>query len=255
MQPIYGREFFEQQAGGSYRSAQLVLPLVFEQFNPRSVVDVGCGLGSWLKAAAELGAERVLGIDGDYVDRSQLMIEQTAFLAHDLAKPLQVPDRFDLALSLEVAEHLPIDAAGNHLDMLAQLSDLVLFSAAIPGQGGTGHINENWLEFWALRFAERGYLPIDKIRPRIWNKRFVEPWYRQNILLFANNAAISRYGLKNFLTAPGELMSIVHPEVFMLLLGLNNVVPFGPQHLESYYADAAEAARQMRSLARSFNKP
>src|SRR5262245_4059202 len=118
----YDRQFFQQQAQGSYRSAQIVLPLVFERLHPATVVDVGCGLGPWLKVAAELGASRVLGVDGDYVDRSMLMVAPSQFVPRDLTCPLNINERFDLAMSLEVAEHLPPPAAVTYVESLTQLS-------------------------------------------------------------------------------------------------------------------------------------
>ena len=109
---------------------------------------------------------------------------KTVSLAGDLAQPLQIDRRFDLALSLEVAEHLPPECGSEFVQTLTDLSSVILFSAAIPFQGGTDHLNEQWPEYWADRFDARGYVPIDCIRRRIWRNEDVEWWYAQNLMFF-----------------------------------------------------------------------
>ena len=150
----YDRLFFDQQAEGSLASARVVLPILFEYYKPKSVVDVGCGRGPWLKAAAECGVQDLLGVDGDYVERDTLLIlVELQHLHLNLGERINILRRFDLAISVEVAEHLPFYRAETFVADLVGLSDLVLFSAALPYQGGTEHINEQWLEFWAIFFA------------------------------------------------------------------------------------------------------
>jgi SAM-dependent methyltransferase len=158
-----------------------------ELLEPASVVDLGCGLGTWLSVFAELGVEDVLGIDGEYVDRSALAIPADRFLARDLTRPLELPRTFDLAVSLEVAEHLPPDAAQTLVDSLTRHAPAVLFSAAIPGQDGVDHVNTQWPSYWRGLFLPRGYRAVDCIRPRIWDDEDVEFWYRQNLLLFVRS--------------------------------------------------------------------
>lgn len=182
----YGSRFFAGQGGRSSRSAEIVAPILLELFPSRSVVDVGCGVGGWLDAFGRLGVERLLGVDGDYVDRAQLRIDPALFTAADLTQPFRA-GRFDLALSLEVAEHLAEDHAETFVDTLTGLSDRVVFSAAIPGQGGTHHVNERWPEYWRGLFARRGYRVFDCIRPRIWSLDGVNGVYRQNLLAFVKD--------------------------------------------------------------------
>src|ERR671925_1539421 len=138
----YSPGFYEQQQEGSLRSARRVLPHLVQLVSPRSVVDVGCGVGTWLKAAMELGVEDILGLDGDYVDRAMLQIPSAQFTPVDLTRPFRLPRTFDAALSLEVAEHLPESSAVDFVESLASLSNVILFSAAIPGQMGEHHVNE-----------------------------------------------------------------------------------------------------------------
>jgi hypothetical protein len=169
-----------------------MLAVVQRLVRPESVVDVGCGRGIWLAQWRELGVARIKGIDGDYVDQSRLAIDASGFEAADLARPTLRAERFDLAQSLEVAEHLPPHAGPAFVAMLCSLSDVVLFSAAQPGQGGEDHINERPLSYWADMFAQMGYAAFDCVRPEIASAGDVMPWYRYNSLIFANAAGQAR---------------------------------------------------------------
>jgi SAM-dependent methyltransferase len=185
----YTSTFFDSQLTGSRRSADRIAPIIMERLHPRSVVDVGCGVGTWLAAFKEAGARDVLGLDGDYVDRRQLQIEEDQFQPVDLLAASHLPDqfpdrRFDLAISLEVGEHLPPSYSYLFVELLTNLAPAVLFSAAIPRQSGTDHINERWQSEWAGDFAKYGYYPHDVVRPDVWDDQDVEPWYAQNMLLY-----------------------------------------------------------------------
>src|SRR5271156_5680740 len=125
----YTKGFFEQIRNGSRRSAEVILPLVSELLSVRSVVDVGCGEASWLSVFCELGVEEILGIDGEYVDRELLQIPEDRFRAVDLTKSFKLGRVFDLAMSLEVAEHLPAECASVFVESLCSLAPAVLFSA------------------------------------------------------------------------------------------------------------------------------
>jgi len=182
--PAYTTEFYAGQVDGSASSAAVVVPLVLSLLPVRSVVDVGCGVGPWAAEFMANGVPEVWGIDGDYVDRSQLRIPSDRFVARDLTKPLQFDRTFDLAICLEVAEHLPDSRAGGLVSDLTSLASCVLFSAAVPGQGGTNHINLQYLPYWIDLFQKRGYKGIDPIRPRILGDPSVEWFYQQNTVMF-----------------------------------------------------------------------
>ena len=208
---LYSRDFYGWQRSGSYRSASRVVPLVRELLDVKSVCDVGCGIGTWLRCWRENGVEDVLGLDGDYVDREQLMIPAERFQPTDLRQPFRYERHFDLATSLEVAEHLPRDRAEGFVSDLTSLAPVILFSAAVPGQGGTDHINERWQNYWAELFDRNGFATFDVIRPKIWNDSDVEYWYRQNTLLFCNRNNIASY--RDALTAAATTaIPLVHPE-------------------------------------------
>lgn len=188
--------------------------MLVDLFKPRSVVDVGCGSGQWCRAFIDAGVSDVLGIDGDYVPRDSLVIPAGNFTPHDLTLPLSVQRRFDLALSLEVGEHLPESSAARFVLDLTALADVVVFSAAIPGQGGTNHVNEQWPDYWASHFADCKYACIDVLRPMIWHDAAIEWWYRQNMLIFASESVLPRLQIPQPARTINRPLSLVHPALF-----------------------------------------
>lgn len=202
---------------GSRKSAETILPLVFERIKPRSVLDVGCSTGVWLSVCARLGADDITGIDGDYVDRSRLLIPADRFLGRDLASPFDAGRRFDLVMSLEVAEHIPERAASEFVGSLVRHGDTILFSAAIPFQGGTGHVNERWQSYWQDLFAQRGYVAVDWIRPIVWESTDVETWYKQNVLMFCSSKRPEILDALRNGAVPGTRapFDIVHPKYWL----------------------------------------
>jgi SAM-dependent methyltransferase len=191
-----------------------VVPEVIALVAPRSVVDVGCGPAGWIAEFREAGISDVIGIDGDWVDRDLLLISPELFRAHDLRQPLSLDRMFDLALCLEVAEHLPAERAGPLVSELTKLAPVVLFSAAIPGQGGNGHINEQWPDYWATMFEKSSYVPLDCLRSRFWSDGQIEWCYRQNMILYARRDYVEAHRqLKaTFDRQPRCVLRLVHPE-------------------------------------------
>lgn len=160
-----------------------VVPILLDLVKPTSVLDVGCGTGTWLKVFEEAGIHDYIGIDADYLDKKLLKIPDAKFKALDLSKSWTLHRKFDLVISLEVAEHLPEDSADLFVASLACHADTIVFSAAVPGQGGQNHINEQWPTYWQEKFLKHGFYFHDAIRPLIWNNEHVDWWYRQNIFL------------------------------------------------------------------------
>ncbi len=153
----------------------------------RSVVDFGCGIGGWLAAAKRLGAEKVLGIEGEWINGRQTVIDRSEIMVRDLAKDAPKLNRaFDLAVSIEVAEHLPAEAADAFCDALVSAADLVVFSAAIPGQGGDNHVNEQKPRYWVDKFWQRDFVPLEVVRPAIAGDPTMFPWLKQNVIVFSS---------------------------------------------------------------------
>lgn len=186
MKQPYSTNFFAEQKIGAETSCRPIVTEILTLFKINSVVDVGCGLGVWLAEFARQGINDFLGIDGDYIDRQKLLIPQSHFQSANLEKLIKFDRNFDLACSLEVAEHLPESSAQSLVYALVSAAPVVLFSAAIPGQGGRNHLNEQYQSYWARLFAEHRYTAFDVIRPKIFCNSSIKFWYRQNILVFCD---------------------------------------------------------------------
>jgi hypothetical protein len=219
----YDESFYAEHQTGSYESAKHVAEIVIPVTKCRSIVDLGCGCGTWLRAFTELGIRDILGVDGEYVRPDMLQIPADRFVAHDLSQPLSLGRRFDLACGLEVAEHLPCDRAATYVESLTTHAPIVLFSGAIPGQGGTGHINERWQDSWAELFEKQGYTTIDFIRERIWLDPCVAWWYAQNLLMFVEKARLESDEVLSDLASSIRPMPlrIVHPSLYQWYVARN----------------------------------
>lgn len=166
--------------------AELV-PFFCSMLKSKSVVDVGCGLGHWLIEFSKNGVDDITGIDGNHLDKSLYLPALETLIVTDLENPFSLKRTFDLAICFEVAEHLSENTAGQFIQSLTNLSDNILFSAAIPGQGGQNHINEQWPTYWQKKFEANGFYFLDVIRPKIWWNQNIKPYYRQNIFLATRN--------------------------------------------------------------------
>lgn len=211
MQPdggyAYNDEFFTYIEKGARRSAQLIVPLLANFFNVSSVLDVGCGRGIWLREWHNNGISDIVGLDGAYVDEAELAIPPERFVKCDLSQPFALQRRFGLVQSLEVAEHIIESCADVFVANLTAHGDIIVFSAAVPGQGGEFHVNEQPYGYWRDKFAAKGFRTFDWLRPRICRQNTIEPWYRYNTLIFARNGPLER--------APPDLLAteIPHDQV------------------------------------------
>jgi SAM-dependent methyltransferase len=213
---IYDSEFFDRRDAAAVESARAVAPLIYDLLHPHSVVDVGCGRGAWLRAFEECGVKHVQGFDGDYVDRERLLIAREAFKPYDLSTLRKIDGHFDLAICLEVLEHLPPEAGRNVVNALTEAASVVLFSAAVPGQGGTGHVNEQWPSYWRELFERRGYIFLDLLRRKIRDDQSVKFWYRQNIMLFASEEVVATNQLLKAEAARGSQADIEWVHISMV---------------------------------------
>lgn len=197
---IYNNEFYKLQAKKSYISAKETLKILFEKYKPKSVVDIGCGVGTWLKACQDFGIKDLQGYDINKVDDSSLYLSRNFINIVDLKTFKNTKDKiYDLAISLEVAEHLPEESADNFIASLTSFSDVILFSAAIPYQGGVNHINEKPLNYWVDKFNAIGYTCFDFLRTKMHKNENIEWWYSQNTLVFVKNEKCNIFTEQNLI--------------------------------------------------------
>jgi SAM-dependent methyltransferase len=192
------------------RSASKIVPFLFERFHPRSVLDIGCGTGDWLAEFQKCGILKLMGYDGAWVPTQGRILAPECYGGIDFNAEMPPPGNYDLAMCLEVAEHLEPAVGEKLVAFMCKNSGLILWSAAIPDQGGYEHINENYQEYWVHLFAAHGFRPFDLIRPHFWSNESVSFWYRQNALIFADEASQSKYNLQ---PAP-FMVSVVHPLLY-----------------------------------------
>lgn len=188
----YDKEFFDFVDRSSYLSAKNFIPQIYDELKPKSVLDIGCGRGIWLKVWKDHGVDNVIGIDGEYVDTNAIHVDQSSFFAKDLKLPFDLNTTFDLVECLEVAEHLPMSISDLLVENLIRHGDVILFSAAQKGQGGENHINEQDVDYWMKKFSAKGYHAFDYPRLQVQGIEEIEPWYRYNTVLYANDRGIER---------------------------------------------------------------
>ena len=195
-QHVYSDKFFDYISEGSQKSARAfckVLEPLFANREDADIIDVGSGQGAWTREFSKIpNVKQAVGVDGTYVNVDQLVIPPEDFVPHDLTTPLNLGRKFTLAVSLEVGEHLPKAAAAVLVKTLVDHADIVLFSAAIPGQGGESHINEQPLTFWRSEFARHDYVALDVIRPKLVGQTDVAPWYRYNCILYVTKDKLAQ---------------------------------------------------------------
>lgn len=215
----YTKSFFTELESNSYKSAKLVLPFVNDILHPASVIDIGCGTGEWLKVWNEdFGIEDIKGVEGPYIKRDLVKINPDKLAIHDLKLSYSETRKYDLAMSLEVGEHLPKESSEEFIKTLTGLSKMVLFSAAIPGQEGTYHINEQYPEYWASIFYKFNFVPIDCFRELLWRVNGIEYWYKQNIILYIRKDVLSSYPglLEKGRNVNPDYLFRLHPDFYEL---------------------------------------
>ena len=197
----------------------IVVPFVLDLFpNIHSAVDFGCGIGTWLKAFKDQGVDEILGLDGAWNDPNLLFqfIREDEFRCVDLENPIHLDKRYDLVISLEVAEHLRKESADTFVQSLVDAGKIILFSAATPGQRGFKHINEQWPSYWVDKFRQHGYKTYDIIREKIWDEPSVETWYKQNMFLAVHESIQMN-------CEEVDIHPMVHPDTKKLMYKLGRI--------------------------------
>jgi 2-polyprenyl-3-methyl-5-hydroxy-6-metoxy-1,4-benzoquinol methylase len=164
----------------SYDTAKICVPKFIEWYKPKSVLDLGCNIGAWLKVFDENGIKDIFGIDGSNM-MTELMIEKKYFRSANLTKSIHFYRKFSLCLCLEVAEHIEEKYTDILIKNAVRHSNTIIWSAATKGQGGYNHVNEQPHEYWIEKFKAHGY------KHRMLTDMFpVLPhdYYRQNLIEF-----------------------------------------------------------------------
>ena len=238
----YGNDFFAGIAEGARRSANAVVLIIEELFAPRSLIDIGGGAGHWAAAFRAIGVADTLTVDGPWVPQSARVVPAESFREHDLSRPLALERQFDVAMSLEAAEHLSPDAAAGLIRVLTEAAPIVIFSAALPGQGGDGHINEQRASYWAKMFDEQDYACFTDLRSRAWHNEAIEVWYRQNLLCFIRRSELPLWTdrLSEQREPDDPLLDVAHPDLVLRQRGQID-------RAETYAARIEKDAARLRS--------
>ncbi len=210
---MYNDTFYKNQIEGSLASATVVFNNLFNIYRPNSVLDIGCGRGTWLYAAEKLGVTKLHGIDGPWLKQADMLSNNIEFKPTNMEVEISVAEKYDLAISVEVAEHISKTSARDFISSLCAASDVVLFGAAVTCQGGENHINEQRQSYWANLFSNQGYRCFDIIRNEIWDNESVEVWYRQNTLIYVNKDRNDLISVFEPLET-NQMLDIIHPDMF-----------------------------------------
>jgi SAM-dependent methyltransferase len=191
---IYDSEFYEKSVeGAAVRGAAKMAAAIIDDLKATSVIDVGCGTGALLAALRDRGCQ-VYGLEYAEAALAYCRLRRLDVAKFDLENDDFTEGRvFDVAVSMEVAEHLPQKAADRYIDLLTRLSPIVVFTAAPPGQGGTDHVNEQPSSYWIARFRDHGFdLAVElsqRLRDRWKAAGDIEDWYHRNLMIFRRRAA------------------------------------------------------------------
>ena len=186
---FYDDDFYSDRNKETEYSSKAILCIIKEFFGSiGSVADFG-GVGTFLKTAHGvfgINWDHIALFEGDYIKTQWLQVPYSCYNPVNLEERIMTDRKYDLCICLEVAEHLSEKRANSFVADLCEISDLILFSAAVKGQGGIHHVNEQELKYWIDKFSILNYRAFDIIRPRIQYDEKILWWYRQNCIVFIN---------------------------------------------------------------------
>lgn len=188
----------------SLEGPQVALPRLLDGNVPVCMLDVGCGTGTWMRSALDLGVSEVSGLDGVALSPGQLCVPKKHIQVCNLLGDWGIQRSYDLVISFEVAEHLPPEAAEAFIQKLTACGNRIFFSAANGWQRGQNHLNCQWPSYWQRLFNQHEFVCRDTLRWRIWDDTRIEPWYRQNMFLAERDQVLAG-------TEP-RIPGVIHPD-------------------------------------------
>jgi hypothetical protein len=189
----YSESFYSSVGSRASIAASIVMGSVKQWYSPSSIVDYGAGPGVWsIEAAKVFPNASVLALDYEAATIFSEEFESkrpknliTLELNFEEEKSIPVVN-LDMAICVEVLEHLSEEAANRVFNSICSTAGIVIFSAAVPGQGGTGHINEKPKNYWVSRFVENDFLVFDTFAQNLQHPQ-VPDYYRNNCFLAINS--------------------------------------------------------------------
>lgn len=161
--------------------------IIIKLFNPKSVIDFGCGSADLLAAFEKRGIE-VLGIDGSRANFRHLKINKNNFLLFDIRKAYKSKKKYDLCFCLEVAEHIEEEYSDILIKSLASSSSSIIFSAEPAAESGVRHINLKPYEWWVSKFDKEKFIldrPLTEyLKQEMMKIGGIQDWYIRNLLVF-----------------------------------------------------------------------
>lgn len=248
----YDSSFYEILTRESSPSAEVIVPLLLQSLRVQSVLDLGCGVGSFLAEFEHGGVHDLVGVEGEWARAAPLLLSSDHFRFLDLTHPIDLARQFDLVMCLEVAEHIDASAAETLVDTLTGHGSAICFSAAPPGQGGTHHVNEQWPEFWAKKFSKRGFDAFDVIRPQVYSNRKVMIHYAQNTLMYSKQGTEAHRRL--------SALSSPHPPVNLFRIRWTHHPLAGrslnylPEGLRKFVYSSVQSHRRKRGALRAYRQ-
>lgn len=154
---LYNDEFFEWHLIHARVYSMRTMHWYLNNFFTESVADFGCGIGSYLEHCHFMGLE-IKGYEISEVAKKYTPLPIQEFIEYRDCTEQIITKKYDTVLSFETAEHIRPEGTRQFcINVLNAVGEHLLFTAAPPGQEGTGHINLHPREFWIEQFSELNY--------------------------------------------------------------------------------------------------
>lgn len=219
----YSKKYYLRHRSLTLSSAKKIVKLLPDYFDPKYILDIGCGYGEWMLAFKDQYPScKLTGIDGHWIKSDELICKDSDFFAADLnaGLPLEIYNKnYDLISCLETITDLSEKKGKQLIYQLCKITNLCLFSSGTPIQTHGPHKNRQWQSYWHNLFEKNGFKVLDFIRPATWNDPNVGPWYSQNCFLFAKKSWLEENSKwKNLSLNQQHPINVVHPKILPALI-------------------------------------